>query len=99
METKHTPGPWTHVSEPRPNGGPHWETIEADGNILAEAYGYEGSPDEQHANARLIAEAPELLAALKAAEEYMGAGVTPCSQPYPLERVRAAIAKAEGSEG
>lgn len=38
----------------------------------------------------------ELLAALKAAEEYMSVGVTPYKQPYPLERIRAAIAKAEG---
>lgn len=51
-----------------------------------------------HPDAHLIAAAPDLLGALKAAEEYMAARTTECSEPYPLQRVRAAIAKAEGQQ-
>lgn len=47
-------------------------------------------------NAKLFAAAPDLLDALKAAEEYMSHRVTETSEPYPLQRARAAIRKATG---
>lgn len=54
MSAKHTPGPWTAVSDP--NG---W-TLEGRGmSITAEAF------DCSNADARLIAAAPDMLAALE----------------------------------
>ena len=69
METKHTPGPWLLVSDPGHfdslttiHGGgpadrfPHWQMIVQVGGADVGAL---------EANARLIAAAPELLAALQ----------------------------------
>ena len=67
MEAKHTPGPWMNS-----NG-----TILAPAGKVAEAGnpGYDGfaaeSEDEAIANARLIAAAPDLLAALRKALEWV----------------------------
>jgi hypothetical protein len=89
--SNHTPGPWkaaTAFSENEPNGyhvisPPKW-----------------GSPDiaiaDSDANARLIAAAPELLAACQfladAAETEPGMSIYRAH----IEQARAAIAKAEG---
>lgn len=58
MNTKHTPGPWriNQYDEPVDASG---ENIRAKGLALT-------NTDEAKANTRLIAAAPELLAALKA---------------------------------
>lgn len=61
----HTPGPWD-VQDPL-GGGPN-EWIFADGLYIAEV---DGEREEADANARLIAAAPDLLAALKDAVEYL----------------------------
>ena len=104
--SKHTPGPWRRC------GGftPAYCAIHSnDGYIvfgLADpgAHTEQGQPikapdtDTQHANARLIAAAPDLLEALKKLdnffETYRPEG-HPVSDPHEL--VRAAIAKAEGT--
>lgn len=61
MESKHTPGPWeaigTAVYAETPNGSR--EIIFSRHNTRS------GTPEEQRANAHLIAAAPELLEALK----------------------------------
>ena len=54
-----TPGPW--VVDKR---NPSWVRAESDEDLVASCYrlkgGHKRSPDEQMANARLIAEAPEM---------------------------------------
>ena len=109
MPTSHTPGPWTH--KPRARDG-HTDTI-CKGHA---AFVQVGCPrverpildyphdNEQTANARLIAAAPELLAAIKAlvaefdaydsAMTEIGRG----HEDYGGQRAaaRAAIAKADG---
>ena len=95
--SKHTPGPW------------HWfETLDGrcrvkpmNGKyIVAECSAMEPQCEEQVANARLMAAAPDLLGALRSIVNLWdhhasahGDGII-----YPLhEAARAAIAKAEGS--
>ncbi len=57
--TSHTPGPWRYVAEV-----PDWCRVSMGDGIVAEVTG--GEAETCTANARLIAAAPELLAALKA---------------------------------
>lgn len=61
--SKHTPGPWTDQS---PDGSA-WGVYSAQGDAVAQAFQiriYSADPyqKERHANARLIAAAPDLLA-------------------------------------
>lgn len=69
MSTQHTPGPWTTRETQE-----HWGRINvhiegSDGFELACAY--QRTTNENKANARLIAAAPELLAELKNARAYI----------------------------
>ena len=95
-EVKHTPGPWRY--EPQngsPTTGQHMISGSKPG-YLAEVRDC-GSGDVV-ANARLIAAAPELLAVLKELQE---SAVYWSEYDVPLgivDRINAAIAKAEGSE-
>ena len=79
--TQHTPGPWAQ------NGN----LIEGpDGETVAYVTAYNTMTPRQKANTRLIAAAPDLLAALRFVLKYEGMGaVTEAT-------VRAAIAKATG---
>ncbi|WP_238908144.1 hypothetical protein [Achromobacter ruhlandii] len=109
MTTKHTPGPWsTHLVDstvvviPR---RPFPQQISTLGHS-------EVADEEDYANARLIAAAPELLAALEdcqtalewAIEQGGGpdceheAGVCFCNENNALNYARAAIAKAKGEQ-
>ena len=88
--SKHTPGPW-EVSEDDPC------EIQREGNgdfvamvLPAPELGWDMNA-EREANARLIAAAPDLLAALRAARGYV-------SQPKVLAAILSAIAKATGGE-
>ena len=68
MKTKHTAGPWDFTIDPRHTG------IITFGNsdiIIGELYGNDISQEDTLANAKLIAAAPELLAAIKRAEHFM----------------------------
>jgi len=97
----HTPGPWewTHDAEPYSS---QWTL--SPGVLMVD--GQDGTPggDEIHrANARLIAAAPDLLAAVKDARSMLatvevvdGEDGDPWSKA--LARMDAAIAKATGSE-
>ena len=100
---QHTPGPWDFVGHDA--GGSGYHLVEIGANhpsntpALALVTAPAGRPDsEAEANARLIAAAPELLAALECIlKRYESAGV----QCYPEARreviaARAAIAKATG---
>jgi len=89
MNTKHTPGPWVVV-------GSHVERHDGDGIYSRIAACYETTICEEHggtalANARLIAAAPDLLAALRAL-------VHPMASDEDVDHARAAIAKAEGNQ-
>jgi hypothetical protein len=91
MTQQHTPGPWV------------WERVLQDSAVTEHTlkgptvlcrFWFDNPPD---ADARLIAAAPELLAALKVMvltrgiREHLEA-----TDPMALEQARAAIAKAEG---
>ena len=92
MQTQHTPGPWRYCKENgSPTSGCHMIAGATPG-YLAEVRDC-GSGDVG-ANARLIAAAPELLAALVEAVDLIET-ISPM-EGDTLRRARAAIAKAVG---
>ncbi len=102
MADAHTPGPWT-AQRPRgvmPAGGGEWPRslifAEGVGQRVADAY---WPCDEQEANARLIAAAPDLLAACEAIlgpmDYYDPVKGFPLYEPFQM--LKAAIAKAKGA--
>lgn len=101
QETSYTPGPWktqTHIPLDR------LEIQDAGGRRIAvRAMDFQMSAKTHDANARLIAAAPELLAALKRLRDdvqtaHVGADerCKDCAVCWSLELADAAIAKAEG---
>ena len=107
MNTQHTPGPWTVM----PRMTHPWYDIKAAEWQVAEVETDPDAPDESEANARLIAAAPDLLAALRECAilaEYGTTGPGKCkSDALTAEKAtalrlavsticRAAIQKAEG---
>jgi len=92
MNTKHTRGPWYFYTEPQPNGCP---IVGARGlmvAMLAHTVNQVEQKEEALANARLIAAAPELLAALE------NIAAATCSDSRSVIIARAAIAKATGEQ-
>ena len=81
--TQHTPGPW--AIEPDALG--ESSIVTDNGGTIADVYG------RNPANARLIAAAPDLLAALQAVADYWAGGDVPADIDAAM---RAAIAKATG---
>lgn len=104
MSAKHTPGPWAHCTE----GFPRPDVRAANGRAVARTWmvcsgtpktaaGYQARCEEDRANARLIAAAPDLLEALKQIEPILTRMYGPqAAELPPMQVVRAAIAKAEG---
>jgi hypothetical protein len=95
---KHTPGPWATDRDPDRRFLVYCN--DATGSLVARTGGngfeYVNTSDaEQEANARLIAAAPDLLAALKALVAKYGFGDT-LPADHPLVGALATIAKAEG---
>lgn len=101
MNTKYTPGPWEIISpaygsyqirRQSDKPGYHYNSI-CSGAITSGDYGL-----QQHANARLIATAPELLEKLKEAENY----IRECQHDFAFEdngilkEIHTLIIKAEG---
>jgi len=94
MSAQHTPAPWLITGEDKSfvyalgpkNTNRFWVNVQAAG---PEAIGQE----EKEANARLIAAAPDLLAALKAVVEFYS-----YAELGPIDDARKAIAKATGAE-
>ena len=86
--TKHTPGPWKII--PIEDAARKvWDCVYyEDGNVDHHLACVEGK-----ANARLIAAAPELLEAAKAVAKWLGRDIN------DWDSLRAAIAKAEGTNG
>lgn len=90
---KHTPGPWS-VNDRRDSGVMNNGVyVMADRNFVR-VFNEWGDDEMQLANARLIAAAPELLEALKAAVDEVD-GTFPFAF---LEAARSAIAKATGGQ-
>ncbi len=98
--SKHTPGPWT-VCIPTPEEHPGYadgtRDIDVwtgeDGTFIANVG---GPPEEQEANAHLIAAAPELLETLRAMPHPMGCHPSEGRHTDVCVAAKAAIAKAEG---
>jgi hypothetical protein len=91
MTTKHTPGPWGyHVTV-------DGDAIVAGGGKIrvAEALVRDVSHEDERANARLIAAAPDLLAALEALARSFSAVAYAAWTPE-MHAAVAAIAKAKG---
>jgi hypothetical protein len=106
MTHTHTRGPWMYAT------GEDWDgahVTDKNGRIVADCQGCdmpgasgEVGTDEAKANARLIAAAPEMLAALIASLDYVvlkGAGMELSSEALNelCAGIRAAISKAEGN--
>jgi len=100
--SKHTEGPWTMDSEMRTSvnaGDKHIAMV----NFYKTGKSDDVSGDEHEANARLIAAAPELLAALEAVVECQkhtyGRGIDLHIEMIDIaKKARAAIALATGSQ-
>lgn len=93
MTTKHTPGPWSTIKYIRTT-----LVCDANGNWIAaikpvRKFGIAG---DDAANARLIAAAPELLAALDAFTQWNDRDQGEGKLEDALNKARAAIAKAKG---
>ena len=101
---KHTPGPWfiNRARKPDNTGGYDYAIDEGHEKILAETFEHVGWQDNSkkeyekfpaEANARLIAAAPELLEACKAALMELSG----LSNGKECIQLKQAIAKAEGA--
>lgn len=100
MDTKgkHTPGPWS--AEPMEDGcSVAYRINDASGYEVAVTSGRD-SDGEEAANARLIAAAPDMLAALKEARDLLAGDLTGVEWKRAchafVAKADAAIAKAEG---
>ena len=106
-ESKHTPGPWGITADKDEHGEIRTYVGAASSNFpnmyskyVAKIMGWGmdyANDSEQKANARLIAAAPDLLAALKKWREFMVNNYTPEELSWWGE-TEAAIAKAEGDQ-
>lgn len=92
---KHTPGPWQQREVKASRAG---ITIEGrNGNYIA-AVDCDGDRESMHANARLIAAAPDLLEACRLADEKLSSVTQPGESGWDaVMACRAAISQAEGS--
>ncbi len=92
----HTPGPWKLVQE---SVDPSWHIITAAGGRITVNIHIEAGNATDIANARLIAAAPEMLEALKMAQQVINAHIPnemPVCVPGVSRYIREAIANAEG---
>lgn len=90
MSAKHTPGPWIAIRSIPVEGYDGWY-LKAQPNHTMRGFtqeiGWVNGGDENTANARLIAAAPEMLEALKHARDQI---------QHPDQMIDEAITKAEG---
>jgi hypothetical protein len=87
----HSPGPWRRAQY-LGSQALSLTVVDAESNTIATIQGWAGEPDHHEANADLVASAPEMLAALIAAEEDLDE-VPGKEDPPSLAAVRAVIAK------
>ena len=95
---QHTPGPWMIGDESRGDDPRMVYCDDATGQRVADCTGKYlfHSQEMMRANARLIAAAPDMLAALKQAELLIGNGRTVSPGSHEHRLILAAIRKAEG---
>ena len=92
MTTQHTPGPWIVLNTGNPERGSAWRDVCSMGTEFTPSYVGEALEHD----ARLIAAAPELLAALQQAQTLLHS-MTLDPEDYPVtDAIHAAIAKATG---
>ena len=98
MNKQHTPGPW-NVGDDSPNDyeGPIIDTRDRAVAVITIDHETESTPEDR-ANARLIAAAPELLAALIELEQFTDHEARPLASVKLYAQARAAIAKATGGQ-
>lgn len=92
--SRHTPGPWLARYGDRVT-----RADDTDGSkSIAHVYGWREHPEQQEANQKLIAAAPELLDVLKRLSSFDVKHQGAVEGPYAfiLKQARDAIAKAEG---
>lgn len=95
MTVKHTPGPW-HIAKYSPSGS--YTDIYANGTpLIAKVILRHVSINEQKANARLIAAAPDLLEACEAIAA-LADGEGRCNLLEVAGQARKALAKAKTTE-
>lgn len=92
MKTKHTPGPWEVRPSSNPHNGSAWRDIVSTGTEFSPAYVGEALDRD----ARLIAAAPDLLAALEYITRSAESGHYIERSGPEVTAARAAIAKARG---
>lgn len=94
----HTPGPWEVVPENRAES--RWVIGDEEGGSIAscEPCGPWITHQEADANARLIAEAPALLAELNYVVTYFEGGIMPLDLHDWRMRANTAIARATGAK-
>jgi hypothetical protein len=85
----HTPGPWTVTLGDTIAGAPAYWLIEGAGGVVGDVQSVNAD------DARLIAAAPALLAALQAVADYWAGGDVPAEIDAQM---RAAIASATGAD-
>lgn len=100
--SEHTPGPWVIAMQADPKAGWKGLSVESAAGYVANLVMQPGG-DNERANARLIAAAPDLLEILKTTAENVRSlgpcgALGPVFEPYAawLTQIEAAIAKAEG---
>jgi len=92
--SQHTPGPWWAGTD---EDAHMVYGSEADGTAVADCMRDDGDDYVERANARLIAAAPDLLAACKVALDRIGSDIeSPHLRTADGDQLRAAVAKAEG---
>ncbi len=89
----HTPGPWKVVNHPMVALVSSQRSVGVGGNGMSSVAWLTGGALNQEANARLIAAAPDLLAALEEAHKHL---VLLYGDAEPVGTLGAAIAKARG---
>ena len=94
MKTTHTPGPW--VVKDRACFG-HSLSIDAGKWEIGRALAFNYKDDEQAANAKLMAAAPCLLEACKAALSQITDDGRQGGTDWTIKTLKSAIAKAEGN--
>lgn len=102
MSAKHTPGPWIGTGpsfgDPLPRYTTEIMTVDerdGEGHVSICEMPFHHHDDENEANARLIAAAPDLLEALKIARQMIVTDGTPIG--WSVHRFDEVIAKATGA--
>ena len=93
MKAQHTPGPWQARA-----GLSRWNVTTCEKPRTFNICAINTDRIEQAANARLIAAAPELLAACEEAIRYVDSKGSEHVNRVPFVSMRAAIAKARGED-